>query len=295
MMTSVQRSWKRTQAMVPSQTKLALRRLVTQLSPTTSLLRSEQRDNEVYLIGTAHVSQKSATEVIDLIELVQPQSVFIELDPVRAAKLWQDQHYQDSMERQLQQAAGTITRHLPAQVLLGNNEQKVAEYITAFYRMLKKYGLVPGIDMLAGMRAGKQLGANLVYGDQDGNETIRKLTATLHPSMILRAMTTPMPASLQSTMYETLQSLSSSHQGNAWENLGDRVEDMKTRQHAHEMTDWLTRAFPDAAHVLIGERDTIMAHNLLRHCASGRVVAVVGMAHMDGIEREWSRIDQKDK
>ena len=56
---------------------------------------------------------------------------------------------------------------------------------------------------------------------------------------------------------------------------------------------WMQRAFPDTADALVRQRDVLMAHNLRRHCAAGRVVAVVGMAHMNGIEREWSRLENK--
>ena len=292
------------------------RTLVTNLSPTTSLLRSQQRDNEVYLIGTAHVSQASAKEVTELIDLVQPQTVFVELDPARAAQLWQ-QHsnnsnnsthvafwtddadandpLQERVSRQVQQWA----QHLPANILQGRNEQFVANTIRGFYQMLKRYGLVPGVDMLAGMRAARRIGANLVYGDQDGNETIRKLTATLHVSMLWRAMTTPMPTSLQTTLSEIMNQMTSTGSGssnNAWQqDLSERVEATKTRAMAREMTVWMQRALPDTAAVLIHHRDVLMAQNLHRHAGTGKVVAVVGMAHMDGIEHEWTRIDQQEK
>ena len=38
------------------------------------------------------------------------------------------------------------------------------------------------------------------------------------------------------------------------------------------------------AQVMLTERDAVMAKNLRRDCRSGRIVAVVGMAHMDGLE-----------
>ena len=63
------------------------RHLITHISPTTSLLRSDKSDNEVYLLGTAHISQASNEEVIELIHLVQPKYVFVELDANRAAQL----------------------------------------------------------------------------------------------------------------------------------------------------------------------------------------------------------------
>ena len=45
-------------------------------------------------------------------------------------------------------------------------------------------------------------------------------------------------------------------------------------------------SFPRVAAAMLDQRDDVMTQNLLRRC-SGRTVAVVGMAHMDGIEERW--------
>merc|ERR550514_463926 len=55
----------------------------TRLSETHSYLRDATRNREIHLIGTAHVSQKSADEVRDLIHLVRPSHVAVELCPSR--------------------------------------------------------------------------------------------------------------------------------------------------------------------------------------------------------------------
>ena len=50
-------------------------------------IRDSVTSSEVYLIGTAHISDKSADDVADLIELVRPDFVFLELCPKREQKL----------------------------------------------------------------------------------------------------------------------------------------------------------------------------------------------------------------
>lgn len=42
---------------------------------------------QIFLVGTAHVSKASAEEVRDMIRLVRPQAVMVELCPPRAAHL----------------------------------------------------------------------------------------------------------------------------------------------------------------------------------------------------------------
>ena len=261
------------------------RSLVTQVSPTVSLLRADDTDHEIYLVGTAHVSQTSADEVSELIDLVQPQTVFIELDPPRAARLIHEHH--DSMEEQFQKAAGSFAKHLP-QVI--QQQERLGEYIRGFYKMLKRYGLVPGIDMLSAIQSGQRVGARLLYGDRDANDTLRELTAAINPSMLMRGIMTPVPSSLETSFYESMKMTTN------MENLSDRVEQMKTREYAHDMTDWMQRAFPEIHTVLLHKRDLHMSQQLHRHCGQDRkVVAVVGLAHMGGIEREWSRLLEERK
>jgi len=95
------------------------RNIVTQIGPTTSLLRSDNTDNEVYLLGTAHISEASANEAIQLISVVQPQKVFIELDPPRAARLRASEYQnEDQFENAMNEAAkifakqGIVPPHL---------------------------------------------------------------------------------------------------------------------------------------------------------------------------------------
>ena len=55
------------------------------------------------------------------------------------------------------------------------------------------------------------------------------------------------------------------------------------------MTDWMDEALPQIANVMIHTRDTIMVQSLRKHCRQGQVVAVVGLAHVDGIEEKWEQ------
>ena len=43
---------------------------------------------------------------------------------------------------------------------------------------------------------------------------------------------------------------------------------------------------------MIHKRDKVMAANMLMHCCDDKVLAVVGVAHVDGIEREGEKLDK---
>lgn len=44
-------------------------------------------DLQIYVIGTAHISEKSSSEVREMIQLIQPDAVMLELCATRLKKL----------------------------------------------------------------------------------------------------------------------------------------------------------------------------------------------------------------
>ena len=71
-----------------------------------------------------------------------------------------------------------------------------------------------------------------------------------------------------------------------WNDPESAVELLKTRRAVRALTRHMREEFPKVAVAMVDERDDIMTRGLLEKC-SGRTVAVVGMAHMHGIEVRW--------
>jgi pheromone shutdown protein TraB len=71
----------------------------------------------------------------------------------------------------------------------------------------------------------------------------------------------------------------------------DFIEMIKTRDRAKQVTRYLRQCFPPVYQVMVTKRDVHMANMLRRHCFEGKVVAVVGMAHVEGIEQAWEELD----
>lgn len=298
------------------------RTIITQISPTTSILRSDTCDNEVYLLGTAHISESSANEVRQLAEVVRPQQFFVELDPARAARLRASvtndmtasgaTNAEDYFEKTIHEAIKSYTKAsggggiggMPPFPPLpgmpgggfgggGGAGGPQADWLKAgfqsFYKVLKQYGYVPGVEMLAAMDEADRIDADIFSGDVNADETLRDLRAALNPAMLMRAISTPPPAELA----EVLEGMFTAGGSSMMDSMGDRVEALKTRENARQMTNWMERALPEIATVMIHKRDKYMAANLRRHCSQGKVLAVVGLAHVDGIEREWQRLGEK--
>ena len=227
-------------------------------SETTSYLRDPRRDRELYLIGTAHVSQRSAEEVRELIHLVRPDHVAVELCPARAARLRQGDREADFL-RSLTAAAG--------------GHGGIGAFFAALNGLWKALGLVPGVDFKAALDAADAVQVQAHCIDRDVNETLRLLRGVLGEVSLPRLMTTtPPPELVGSTLGAG--------------GLAEAVEALKDRRQVAALRRFLEDAAPPVVEVMLHQRDRLMARRLRQACPRGVAVAVVGLAHMDGVERE---------
>jgi len=135
-------------------------------------------------------------------------------------------------------------------------------------------GLKPGGELLAAIEVAEELGVQVVYGDRDVDGTLRKL---------------------REAVWAELGSLLSLQPGDsvrhALQSGGgpvDTVERLRVREVVSDLRRTLDEQAPQTARVIMHERDEIMASSLIDLSASGsRVLAVVGAAHMEGIEQRW--------
>ncbi|KOO26490.1 maltase glucoamylase and related glycosyl hydrolase family 31 [Chrysochromulina tobinii] len=138
----------------------------------------------------------------------------------------------------------------------------------------KQYGLVPGVDFKAALDAADAIGASVHCIDRDVDETLRLLRGALGEVDLARFMTTLPPKELMAGMLR----------GGS---IGDVVESLKDRAQVAALRRHLNRAAPSIVEVMLHQRDRLMVKQLRRQVPQGVVVAVVGLAHMDGIEHEW--------
>lgn len=236
-----------------------------------SYLRHPSRDQEVYLIGTVHISKQSSRMVTDLIASVKPDVVMVELCAVRRDKVMamargQGETVLDSLLR----AAGVT-------------KQTAAQYVGAgMISSLDMY--FRGNEMLAGIQAAEANKAQLLLGDQEASRTMRRLresASQMSPFDIMRLLQGSVMPQFKDAkakeLYERLWQLSSTG-GEA--PLPSRVQMQASMSHMKEI---LPAAMLEA---MLTERDVHMAKKLL-DCRAQRIVGVVGMAHMDGIERVY--------
>ena len=268
------------------------RSIVTRISPTTSLLRSNANENEIYLLGTAHVSDESTREVIELINLVQPTTVFVELDSGRAAQLRRSSAGSSTTTTTFD--LSSITKHPMfasfASAIPGLSTNLAQVLQTVAPDILRRISWLPsqGGEMLAAITEADRLGIRCVHGDVEISQTMTEMKSavstsfaeiTSNPTLISNLLP---PPELRVIFGRLLSGKIDPRQF---------VESIKTRDNAHQVASYLQLSFPSVYNVMITKRDVHMAMMLRRHCGKGKVVAVVGMAHMEGIEREWEKLD----
>jgi pheromone shutdown protein TraB len=285
---------------------------------TMSYLRDLRSGNEVFLVGTAHISRKSADEVRAVIRSVKPDTVFLELCEQRAEALRSSMRRgpEDGVPEPLRQLLASLgcdlarnrnasssttdtTRSslttsprssLPFLPLLllsapgSLGEKLLGEGLRAMYQFLRGYhGLDPGLEFKVGLEEADRVGARLVLGDRAQRDTVRALSEALDLADVFRLLTRGAAsnefAGVDPELKRALASMD-------WSDPESAVELLKTRRATRAMAAQMRASFPRVAAAMLDQRDDVMTQNLLRRC-SGRTVAVVGMAHMDGIEERW--------
>lgn len=242
---------------------------------TVSFLQNTSSGHSVYLVGTAHVSAQSAQDVADTIELARPNCIMVELCRPRADSL-----RSGKMSRPLDEIAQDFLKHI-----FGRNsgpnfggEALLKLGLSSLYSLLRLYGLQPGQEFKVALEEADRRKLPLVYGDRNVDETVSRLRDALS-SVSFSRFTSSVP-----DLPPELQKLfGSANIGN----LSDRVEMLKNRRQVALFRDHMGTVAPEIMEVMVLQRDKIMVDKLLHESKPGCTVAVVGMAHMDGIEQEW--------
>jgi len=258
---------------------------------TLSILRSSSTPREIYLVGTAHVSERSAREVRELIRLAKPSEVVVELCEQRLRtmreRIVDDEGKKPSGESSSNGKSAFVQQAVKdfLGAFAGGNvgDGLLQAAFKTFYSFFKLSGLDPGAEFKEAVKEADALGAKVVCADRDVTMTLRRLRESVTGAdvmAIVMGRTRPGGPPPPSAM------------GGSMDDIERIVENLKTRRHIREMREYMAYQMPRIARVFVDERDEIMVEALLR-CKGERIVAVVGMAHMDGIERRWEEAQKR--
>jgi pheromone shutdown protein TraB len=122
---------------------------------------SESREGQVRVVGTAHVSAESVTEVETAIRDDRPDVVAVELDEGRYRQLQGDEP--DDLEASDLLSGNTVFQFLAYWML---------SYVQT--RMGERFDIQPGADMLAAVETAEELDMEVALVDRDIQETMRR-------------------------------------------------------------------------------------------------------------------------
>lgn len=171
----------------------------------------------------------------------------------------------------------------------------VGKQIKGLYSRLDSAGFDSGEEFVTAVKEGRKLGADIVLGDRDVEVTLRRVTeglaktdlkALLSPdSELEKALEGMVP--VDAAVGERLAGGSSSSEltdAQFKEEVTSFVETMKTKENVKKIMGQLQRVAPFLYEALVSERDVYMATGLNGLNELETIVAVVGIAHADGIE-----------
>jgi len=218
-----------------------------------TLLSYEGR--EIYLVGTAHVSQRSVEDVGRVIDELRPDTVCVELDAARHQALVDPKRW----------------RHLDIFDVI--RQRRVLFMLTSLAlssyqrRLGEKLGVRPGAEMLAAIEHAERVGARLVLADRDIQATLKRTWAALSPWDCLQ-----LGGALVGSLFAK------------GEITKEQVEALKDRDNIGELVREFAEVMPRLQRPLIDERDRFLMSSI-REAPGQRIVGVVGAGHVGGMVR----------
>lgn len=214
----------------------------------------EGERGEIVIVGTAHVSEKSVQEVRQAIEDLRPDVVAVELCRGRYRALRGEEETGEIQIKEI--LSGGKLYLLLVQWFLAYVQKKIGSDL----------GVKPGSEMIAAIEAAEAAGARVALVDRDIAVTIQRFWSSMSFLEKAKLVLSMIPAAF---------------------GKGEEIDIDKVTEEdvVSAIIDEFREVSPRAAQVLIDERDAYIARNLLRLGRTGRVLAVVGAGHREGIKR----------
>lgn len=224
----------------------------THIRQNVDLFTSE--DKEIYVVGTAHISNESVNLVQEVVEEVLPETVAVELCDGRLRSLKDPDRWKNTnLVTVIRQGKAHI---LLAQLLLAGYQKKIG----------KNLAIRPGAEMMAAVQLAEDRKLNVVLADRDINTTLKRTWASLGV------------ISLCKLSFSTLRSMLDK-EGTVTE---EEIERLKSSDALAEVMREFSEALPQVRTALIDERDLFLTESI-RTAPGKKIVAVVGAAHVPGI------------
>lgn len=210
-------------------------------------------DREFYIIGTAHISKKSADLVREVIENEKPDTVCVELDERRFKALSEQKKWENLDLKKLIKEKQLAT--LLINILLASYQKKMGE----------KLGVAPGVELLEAINVANENNHPISLCDRDIRITLKRAWNSM-------------------SFWQKTKFLFSGFGGvmDSEEISEEKLAEIKEKDALNELMKELGEAMPVLKRVLIDERDRYLAQKI-KDSDGKKIVAVVGAGHVEGL------------
>lgn len=215
-------------------------------------------NDNIILVGTAHISEESVKEVKEVIKEYNPDVVAVELCKRRYESITKKDDWEEKPVTTL--LKGNNAFFMLAQTFLSSIQRKLG----------KEYGVEPGSEMIAALNVAKENNLEVALVDRDISVTLKRAWKKMGIREKFRLV------------WEFLKAIV----GFDEEELEDfDLEEIMDQDVISSMMDEFGKIAPSVTDVLIHERDEYIARKILNESRKGKVVAVVGAGHLKGIQK----------
>lgn len=295
----------------------------------------QKGSRRVTLQGTAHISSLSAELAGQLVRDIHPDAVFVELDAKRVGRAGGNivvgtSAASASAERRTgsdDTVPASVSSVVPSSVIattstmeeveepqsvpprgigqrlrervLAAGSAAVGNAVRSMYSKLNSSGFNAGEEFVVAVREGQRIGAAIVLGDRDVEVTLRRLTEALAQTDLKELMSPD--SELERSMRELMPGPPPSQvmsDADFRQEMSMYVETMKAKENVRKIMGQLKKAAPLIYQALVEERDIYMANGLNSLNQFSNIVAVMGIAHMEGVENTlqslgWEQVPLK--
>ena len=248
----------------------------TSLHNSSNVIKLPHEYKIIYVIGVSHHSRLSALRVQSLCDDVWPDTIFLEL-----------------CDKRLHQIRLKMALQSPLTHKFCNIFHRISQY-----KIFTKYKHGPFIEAI---QFGDQRRLNIECGDISSNRTMKRLKCAL------KLQSKPFEQIINAKKYTKYKFFN--HAINEYVmhvkylfNIGNEDENILRRERnpirnveksRSEARDIVSKYSKTVYEILHKERDEYIAQQLAQ-CEGNVIVSVVGMGHLDGIERFWNHFEQTD-
>ncbi len=219
---------------------------------------------EIILVGTAHVSAKSAALVKETIAAEKPDVVGVELCKQRYIQLLQGEAWRETNIIDVIKRGQTYL--FLVNLLLANLQRRFGQGL----------GVKPGQEMIDAAKSAEAIGVKVELLDRDVRVTLKR-------AMRLMGVR---------EKFKLLYAIIVGFFGEEQKLSAEDVEQLKRTDVMTELMEHLSRELPAVKRVLVDERDSYIASKILA-CTGKKIVAVVGAGHLKGIKEMLLQTQQR--